>query len=241
VLFVGITWAVTAGFELLLYTGSGLLLFGLRHGWVPEEWIGPGATGSTPAVACTPPASTAGPPPGASDPKVTAIAAWQLGDRLGFLASARDAETGATAAVEAETTSIAAMARSLGVPVPLLGALAPRSERPAVFARSMQSDQWCIVGTLAQRYSPRHGALFRFGAFAGYIRLMRAALPGGAPLFVPELRYHAVRAGVPEALWQPFVADMTGMSPEQAGASMAAARLAIDRHLLGIVPAGGAR
>ena len=228
---MGITWSVAAGFELLQEGGGGLLRAGLRTGAIPEAWLGPGGAVSSPTV-CNPPEAVA--PVTAEDQRrVAAAGAFRLGSKLGFLASARNAETSATQAVAQETAAVSAMAVALGVPAPVLGPLPPRTERLAVFDDSLQHDRWCIVGTLERRFSPRHGALFRFGAYSGYALFVRSALPEiGAP-FVAEIRYYAVRSGVPEELWQPLIGNLSGMSRAQAQQKLMEAMASIQRYLEG--------
>ena len=230
-LFVGITWSVAAGFELLQEGGGELLRAGLRTGAIPERWLGPGGAVSAPTV-CNPPQAVT--PVTAEDQRrVAAADAFRLGSKLGFLASALNAETSATQAVAQETAAVSAMAKALGVPAPVLGPLPPRTERLSVSRRiPCNTTGGASSGRSSGVVSPRHGALFRFGAYSGYALFVRSALPEIGASFVAEMRYYAVRSGVPEELWQPLIGNLSGMSRAQAQQKLMEAMASIQTYLL---------
>jgi hypothetical protein len=217
-LFVGITWSLTAGFELL--TKGGQLLF--------EAASGRGRGGKVSASLCTPPASVVAAPP--DQRRVAALTAWRLGTSLGFAASARDAQP-AIAALDQQQRATVSLAMELGVPAPVLGPLAPPSARLTRFADSINQDETCIAGALARRYSLRHADIFRFGAFAGYVQHIRGARPGSLPL-VDELAYYGHRAEVDEKLCRVLVADLGKMSPADAQRELKATIESVEQQLL---------
>jgi hypothetical protein len=224
-LFVGITWALTAGFELLFQAYGFVLTAAERGGLV--DLLGPKSGGRTITV-CTPPADLTPAPAARRD--VAAFAAWRLGTRFGFVSSARDAETPAVTAVAAEQGAVGELAKALGVPKPAFGPLGPASRRMTAFTDAIDRDEACIVGSLARLYSPRHGDLFRFGAFSGYAQYIHGAFPRETPLFA-EIRYFGQQAGVDEALWHPLISDLGDISLEEAQGTLQAAIEAVSRQL----------
>jgi hypothetical protein len=234
-LFIAITWAVTACFELTFHAGELALTAATRAGVVPAGLTGPTSGGKSVTV-CTPPAGVAAMP--AAQHQAAAQAAWILGARLGFVASARDAESPATAAVQAEERAVDSLARQLGVPEPVFGPLAPASERMTAFARSINQDEGCIAGFLGRRFSAGHGELFRLGAFSGYVQYVRGILPETEP-FIDEVRYYGRRAEVDEALWHPLIANLKGVSRAEAQRTLRAAIDAVARQLLPEKPQAG--
>ena len=68
----------------------------------------------------------------------------------------------------------------------------------------MAADPQCVGAALAEFYSPRDDALFRFAAFVGHNMIYRVRYSQLDPLFVPELRRYGRAAGLPESILAPL-------------------------------------
>jgi hypothetical protein len=197
--FLAIVWTIAGAFWLLLWGEISLSDRVLRADWIPE-WI----TASTVKPAdCAAVVESA--PEGRADAvalKRARVAAFELGFALGATTALRNA---GGADSEMDHRMRAAPASELGVPAPEIPPLQSRTYALSEFRAHVTADPQCIGALLAKLYSPRHDALYRFGAFAGHAVIYRIQLPELGPMFVPDLRRYGRAAGLPEQAWRPFV------------------------------------
>jgi hypothetical protein len=131
--------------------------------------------------------------------------AWILGLDLGRDAVFRQyAEPNSPFLAELEAGS-SQLAERLGVPAPA----AFRSEQLAnantEFVAFVEQDAGGTAHRFAENVSPQACELFKLGALWGYSEMVRPSLPGERAVFAMEIRYHALRADVPEPLWNPML------------------------------------
>jgi hypothetical protein len=132
-------------------------------------------------------------------------AAWLLGVSLG-----RDAVVRQLAGASPETLQQLLggqniLASRLGVPAPAVFSPGHMAAANTEFIAFVEQDGSGTAHRLAIRYSAQTCELFKLGAYWGYSEMVRPALLGERGVFALEIRYHALRADVPEALWSPML------------------------------------
>jgi hypothetical protein len=134
----------------------------------------------------------------------TAYLAWRLGYVLGVAEGL--VITGAQGVQGGELIrSSKPLSQALWVPdvtLPARGAAAYGLRDFAVF---LAEDPQCVATTLESRYSPRHSALFRFGAAIGTASVWRQAAPEIGPILEPQIQIYGAAAQVPSQLAQPLL------------------------------------
>jgi hypothetical protein len=149
------------------------------------------------------------------------VGAWALGLGVGRDAVLR--QFASSNRTENQATAMTALAARLGVPRP--GAFRPQEVANAntEFVAFVELDAGGTAHRLAVAFSPQVCEVFKLGALWGYSEIVRPALAGERAVFAMEIRYHAQRAGVPEALWSPMLQRTAkGAKPEDVSAQMAA-------------------
>lgn len=90
---------------------------------------------------------------------------------------------------------------ALGIPSLAL----PEHGRPVYalreFTGSLEKDAQCVAAALESRYSPRHAALYKFGAAFGFASVYRRLVPQLDDILAPQLRIYGTAAGVPANLY----------------------------------------
>ena len=131
--------------------------------------------------------------------------AWLLGLGLGRDAVARQyAEPNSPLLAELAAGSNE-LAGRLGVPPPRVFTPVQMANANTEFVAFVEQDAGTTAHRLAENLSPQACELFKLGAMWGYSEMVRPALPGERAVFAMEIRYHAMRAGVPEPLWDPML------------------------------------
>jgi hypothetical protein len=197
--FLAIVWAIAGAFWSLFWGQIWLVDRVAQSDWVPG-WM----TASTVKPAdCS--AVVEGAPEarlGAASLKRTRRAAFEMGFALGATTALRNAGQVDT---DQNRQARSAPASELGVPAPEMPRLQSASYALGEFRAHVTGDPQCIGALLAKLYSPRHDALYRFGAFVGHEVIYRVQLPELGPMFVPDLRRYGGAAGLPEEVWDLFV------------------------------------
>jgi len=159
-------------------------------------------------------------PPPVQDANISRWAryfAW----RLGYVLDSGDASLGSGVANRSEAED--ALRQSLPVTTELgIPALAlPQHGRSAYAMREftvfLEEDTSCVAAALQFRYSPRHAALYKFGAAAGYAGVYRRLAPQLNDVLAPELRLYGSAAGIPENLYTPLLVRPDGGSGANEG------------------------
>jgi hypothetical protein len=237
-LFVAIVWSIAGAFQLLFYGGPWLVDRAVRAGWIADSLVMPKPVQPTDCSAAI--RDMPQPGPDALPPGRARMAAYQLGFNLGAATGGRNAGTAGAAALEQMQNTRAELAAELGVPTPEIPPVHRLADVLHEFEVNITADPQCIGARLAKRYSSRHDALYRFGAFAGHSVIYRSLAPELGVLFVPDLREFARAAGLPEDVWGALIEVTPGMSSAQAQAQALAAARRVDAFLAGEIAADGA-
>jgi hypothetical protein len=130
--------------------------------------------------------------------------AWLLGLNVG-----RDAVVRQVAESSPFLAQLAAgsgeMAKRLGVPPPAVFRHQQIANANTEFVAFVERGAGDTAHRLALNVSSQACELFTLGALWGYSEMRRPALPGERAVFALEIRHHALRAGVPERLWNPML------------------------------------
>jgi hypothetical protein len=228
-LFVAIVWSIAGAFQLLFYGGPWLVDRAIRSGWIADSLVTPRPVQATDCSAAV--REIPQPGPDAAPPARTRVAAYQLGFNLGVAAGGRNAGTAGTAALEQMERARAQLASELGIPTPELPPVRRLADALHEFEVHITADRQCIGARLAKRYSDRHDALYRFGAFAGHSVMYRTLAPEVGAVFVPDLREFGKAAGLPQEAWRPLIDVASGVSGAQAQAQALAAAQRIEGFL----------
>ena len=204
--FVAIVWGVAATFvvfEIIALRGMDVAssfpdLFG-------EIALSPAVTQST---SCTAPAVN-----GTGEPRSPTAAlrdarvnAWLLGVTLGRDAVFRQyARANQQQSLEQTVAGLRTLAGELAVPAPSVFRPNQIANANTEFVAFVENDGNETARGLAEIVSPQTCELFKLAAFWGYSEVVRLSLPGERAVFAMEIRYHAPRAELPEALWSPMI------------------------------------
>jgi hypothetical protein len=230
-LFLGIAWGVALSFRLVMRAGGALLGLMIERDLLPATLVGPKQANQPAAADCSAVAAEAVRPVSPEQLRVAASGAFTLGVQLGFASCLLDNSGDDPTAAQSMLPGLAESARQLELPAPMLRKSPRLLDSSALFAEAVRDDGQCLAARLSRRHTPRHAALFRLGAIAGYYVLFRSARPAARELFLPELRFYAQEAGVPDQLWRPLLADMSQLSPDEVRGALLGPVAAIERHL----------
>ena len=218
--FVAITWSIAGGFLLLQEGLPTLADFANRLGVIPDSLVVPASQPATSDCAAAVQRARAS----TTDPGVTAQArflVWRMGFHTGFAAGIANATAGSTAAVDPGpllAQQPRQIAQLLGVDAPTLPPTQHTANALTEFSTFVAQDPRCVATQLADKYSPREAALYKFALIVGHAAVYRIALSGAAPRFVPEIRLYGKQAEIPLELLQPFVDNtldsLPGSGPE---------------------------
>jgi hypothetical protein len=133
------------------------------------------------------------------------VGAWLLGLSLGREALLRQHAGSNVQALDELGVGRSALADRLGVPAPDLFRVEQMANANIEFVAFVEQDSGSTAHDLAVTFSPQACELFKLGALWGYSEMIRPALPGERAVFAMEIRHHALRAAVPEPLWNPML------------------------------------
>ena len=233
VAFVSIVWSVAATFvvfEIVSLSGMDLALsypavFG-------SLVLSPVVTQSASCVVA--PGDTGELPPSTAGANAGRTGAWLLGLNLGRDAVFRQyAESNSPFLAELAAGSSELAAR-LGVPSPAVFRPAQIANANTEFVAFVEQDASDTAHRLAENVSPHACELFKLGALWGYSEMVRPSLPGERAVFAMEIRHHALRADVPEPLWNPMMQRIPANStPNEVIAQMTTLTGGVTRYLAG--------
>ena len=133
------------------------------------------------------------------------VGAWLLGVSLGRDAVVRQLSGANPQSLEQTAARLRVLAARLGVPTPPLFRPIQIANANTEFVAFVETDASETARGLAAAFSPRACELFKLAALWGYSEMVRPVLPGERAVFALEIRHHARRAEVPEALWTPMM------------------------------------
>lgn len=205
--FLAITWSIAGGFLLLQIGLPELTDLAVRKGVIPDSLTmqPPRAAG----VDCAPAIQRAR--AAVVDPRVAAQArflVWRMGFHTGFAGGIASATAGSASPVNPSpllAEQPQQIAGLLGVDSPRLPTIQHAANALSEFQTFVAQGAGCVAPQLADRYSPRQAALYRYGLILGHAAVYRINAPMLDPLFVPDLRVYGREAQVPIELSQPFV------------------------------------
>jgi len=129
--------------------------------------------------------------------------------RLGYVLGSGDASLGAgiaeRPAVEDALRQSLPITTELGIPALALPQHGRSGYAMREFTVFLEEDTPCVAAALQFRYSPRHAALYKFGAAAGFAGVYRRLAPQLNDVLAPQLRLYGSAAGIPENLYTPLV------------------------------------
>jgi len=133
------------------------------------------------------------------------VGAWFLGVSLGRDAVLRQYAGSNVQALDQIDAARGALAGQLGVPPPVVFRPAQMATANTEFVTFVEQDGSGTAHRFAAGFSPQACELFKLGALWGYSEMVRPALPGERAVFAMEIRHHALRAQLPDALWNPML------------------------------------
>src|SRR3954470_10948991 len=212
--FLAITWSIAGGFLLLQVGFPELIDLAVRKGFIPDSLTmePPHAAG----VDCGPAIQRAR--GAAVDPRVAAQARfliWRMGFHTGFAAGLVSATAGSKSPVDPAPLMAEQphqIASLIGVDPPTLPAIQHAANALSEFQSFVAQGAGCVAPQLADKYSPREAALYRYGLVVGHAAVYRINAPI-EPLFVPEVRVYGKDAQVPADLSRPFVDNTLASLP----------------------------
>jgi hypothetical protein len=203
--FVAIVWGIAAtfvAFEVVALSGMDVALsFPDLFGNV----LLPRAVTESTSCSVGAVTGTAEPRPPAAGLRDARVSAWLLGVSLGRDAIFRQYTAADSQMLEQTVSGMRTVAGRLGVPPPPVFHPVQRANANSDFIAFVEDDGSETARQLAQIYSPQTCEVFKLAAFWGYSELVRPMLPGEGAAFAMEIRHHAQRAGLPEALWGPMM------------------------------------
>ena len=197
--FVAIVWGVAAtflAFDILALSGMGVAMS--FPNLVGDIALSRAVTQST---SCTAPAGSAT----GQALRDARVGAWLLGVSLGRDAVFRQFAGANPQTLEQTAAGMRDLAGRLGVPAPSVFRPVQIANANTEFVAFVENNGSETARRLAAAWSPQTCELFKLAAFWGYSEVVRLSLPGERAVFAMEIRYHAPRAEVPEALWSPII------------------------------------
>lgn len=231
--FVSIVWAVATtfvAFEIVSLRGMDLALsYPAVFGSLA---LSPVVTQSTSCVVA--PGNTRELPPSTAGVRDGGTGAWLLGLNLGRDAVFRQyAESNSPFLAELAAGS-SEMADRLGVPPPAVFRPRQIANANTEFVAFVEQDAGETAHRFAENLSPQACELFKLGALWGYSEMVRPSLPGERAVFAMEIRYHALRADVPEPFWSPMLQRIPANSkPDEVLAQMTTLTEGVTTYLAG--------
>jgi hypothetical protein len=206
-MFIAIVWGVAASFIAFEVVSLKSVDLAFAFPTLFGNLIISQATRSSTACVVAPGESAEG-PAGSAGFKSSEVraGAWLLGLRLGRDGILRQFTTLGPDVLTQSQSGVEQLANALKVPAP--GVFVPQqvANAPREFVIFVEADARGTAHQLAVRFSPEACLLYKLGAFWGYSMIVRLATPGSRAVLAAEIRYYALEADLPDALWQPMVA-----------------------------------
>lgn len=142
--------------------------------------------------------------------------AWSLGYVVGSADASLTAGVANRDAVDKILQQSLPVTTALGIPPVALpkhghSALAMRE-----FSVFLEEDTPCIATALQIGHSPRHAAIYKFGAAVGFASVYRRLAPELGDVLSPQLRVYGAAAGIPANLYTPLLARSGGAAERDA-------------------------
>jgi hypothetical protein len=168
----------------------------------------------------------------AGDRRDAGVGAWLLGVSLGRDAVVQQFAGASPRSLEQMVAGRSELASRLGVPPPAVFGPEQMATANTEFIAFVEQDASETAHRLAVSFSPQTCELFKLGALWGYSEMTRPALAGQPAVFALEIRYHALRAEVPEELWNPMLQrSAANLKPDQIAAQMSALTADVTTYL----------
>jgi hypothetical protein len=207
--FITIVWLIASCFLVVEWLPIEVLTLGVERGWISDTLVLPKGTVQKRETETGDSQQGSGLSSPTVDARDASVIAWQLGLALGKASVFAQLETANKDVVLRESEKqIRRMANVLGVPVPQRPEIRNLALALSEFSRGLDDDPQRTAAQLAARYSDRHRLLYKLGAFCGYDMIFVSLLRGGESPFTASIRYHAQRAGIPDEVWQPLLAQV---------------------------------
>ncbi len=162
------------------------------------------------------------------------MGAWLLGLNLGRDGVVRQVAEPNSPMLAQLAAGSTGLAERLGVPPPPVFSPRQMANANTEFVAFVEQDAGETAHRLAANLSPQACELFKLGALWGYSEMVRPVLPGERAVFAVEIRYHALRADVPEPLWNPMLQRLPANAKrEEVLAEMAALTDGVTTYLAG--------
>jgi hypothetical protein len=233
VAFVAIIWGVAAtfiAFEVVSLSGMDLVLS--YPGVFGDIALSRVVTQSTLCVVA--PSDARELPQPAAGVNDSRAGAWRLGLNLGRDAVARQYAESNSPLLAQLAAGLVDLADRLSVPAPAVFRAGQMANANTEFIAFVEQDAGETAHRLAEQVSPQACELFKLGALWGYSEMVRPALPGERAVFAMEIRYHALRADVPEPLWDPMLQRTPANSkPDEVLAQMTTLTEGVTTYLAG--------
>ena len=203
--FVAVVWTIAGAFLALRSGALAIFDFAFRSGWISAGMALPKASNNASGRCAAILGAIPNPARDHTADKTSRYLAWQLGYRLGFAAGMVNSEVASRDSAANSLQELRAIARALTVPDVAL----PEAGRAAYALREfglfLENDPQCVATALEIRHSPRHAALFKFGAAVGHATVFRMLTPQLGPVFEPQIMNYGSAAQVGAELWKPFL------------------------------------
>jgi hypothetical protein len=173
-------------------------------------------------------------PPPSRDPSVlpqSRYLAWRLGYMLGSADASLTSGLANRAPVEDALRQSLPATDALGIPSLGLPQHGPTAYGVTEFTGSLEEDEQCVAAALESRYSPRHAALYKFGAAFGFASVYRRSLPRLKDILAPQLRIYGSAAGVPANLYTPLGQPLSTASGADVGQVVQSVVSQMDEYL----------
>lgn len=210
--FLAVVWSI------------GGLFLGLEAVLREFSWLG--ASKSLPANLALPKQSRAaflhcqevvkGLPPPAPNPEIvaqTSYLVWRIGYMLGTADGAIAAGVANQPAVEEAMRQSLQVTNALGLPPLALPQHGRSAYALSEFSTFLEEDPPCVAAALQSRHSPKHAALYKFGAAVGFAGVYRRLAPKLKDVLAPQLRVYATAAGIPTELYTPLLGQPLATGP----------------------------
>ena len=176
--FVAITWSIAGAFLLLQGGLPTLVDAAVRKGWIPDSLV----LEKPPAATADCDSAIARAHSSATDPRVAARARlliWRMGFQSGFAAGIASATSGTSTPLDSASALAQPrqIAETLGVDAPTLPAIEHTANALHEFQVFVAHDPGCVATQIADKYSPRAAALYRFSLIVGHAAIYRMKAP----------------------------------------------------------------
>ena len=162
----------------------------------------------------------------------TSYLAWSMGYMLGTADAAIAAGIANQAAVEQALRQSRQVTNVLGIPPLVLPQHGRSAYALSEFSAFLEEDPPCVAAALELRHSPKHAALYKFGAAVGFAGVYRRLAPQLNDVLAPQLRIYGAAAGIPADLYNPLLGQPLAAGPgAEAGRTVQSVVNGIDSYV----------